>query len=94
MGFSTVLHNQGTEDILVRKGSCIARARLVQEWESGPQLWQEQPDHEMATVGVQDEAPEGKRYANPQEQYLFQPRDWRYGKSGREIVEIVRSQHL
>ena len=94
MGVSTVLHNQGTEDILVRKGSCIAQARLVQDWESGPQLWQEQPDHEMATVGVQDEAPEGKRYANPQEQYLFQPGDWRHGKSGREIVEIVRSQHL
>ena len=88
---STVLHNQGEEMLVVRKGSRVATAQLQSTWEAGPQLWEEEAqDSQVAQVGVL----EGKQFVKPQEQYLFTPGDWRCGKTGRELVTLVQEQKM
>ena len=91
IGVSTVLHNQGEEMLVVRKGSRVATAQRQSTWEAGPQLWEEEvQESQVAQVGVL----EGKQFVNPQEQYLFTPGDWRCGKTGRELVTLVQEQKM
>ena len=97
MGVSTVLHNQGSEALVIRKGCHIAAVSVMQEWESGPQLWDKEvecPPESCESQLAQVSVAEGKAFVQPQQQYLFQPGDWRYGKSGGEIVAVVQEQMM
>ena len=88
---STVFHNTGEEPVVVRKHMRIARATRVNQWQSGPRLLEGLEEDGAQQEGQSAVPAEIGGVALAPSDYTFKEGDWRYGLTGKEIVQAVLS---
>ena len=106
-GVSTLIHNNGSEPLVVRRHQVVGTVTPITHWEAGPSLfqrvaWEHQPGEPEAQGPSREAAAPaafgtgavglaGPDVDGPDPHYTLPDGDWRQGKDSKALRAIIRS---